>query len=153
MSRFARYQLCLSVGACLPYLRLCWHKSAQSIDLFCLPTGLPALASSLSLMSFKALRRSRDAKGQRPISASTPLSTPNGPAMLSKPMSAKSFVPDKVIRAVESRRATAPQELSFSKGDFFYVTKDVDLRGCVFWPRSILTSRYASYSRVLNSHS
>lgn len=80
-------------------------------------------------MSFKALRRSRDAKATASIS--TPLSANGGATtMLSKPASAKSFIPNKVIRAIDSRRAAAPQELSFSKGDFFYVTKDVDFQRC-----------------------
>lgn len=43
---------------------------------------------------------------------------------LSKPVSAV-VPPKKVIRALHSHRATAPQELSFSKGDFFYVIRDV----------------------------
>lgn len=73
-------------------------------------------------MSFKALRRSRDAKGAAHIS--TPLT---GNPILSRPASAKTFTPQKVIRAVDNRRATAPQELSFSKGDFFYVIKEVQL--------------------------
>lgn len=43
---------------------------------------------------------------------------------LSKPVSAV-VPPKKVIRALSGHRASAPQELSFSKGDFFYVIRDV----------------------------
>ncbi|CAG7849480.1 SubName: Full=Related to Protein scd2/ral3 {ECO:0000313/EMBL:CCA74015.1} [Serendipita indica DSM 11827] len=43
---------------------------------------------------------------------------------LSKPVSAV-VPPKKVIRALASHRPTAPQELSFAKGDFFYVIRDV----------------------------
>ncbi|KAF9506593.1 hypothetical protein BS47DRAFT_1352610 [Hydnum rufescens UP504] len=78
-------------------------------------------------MSFKALRRSRDAKASvisTPISASP---------LISKPPSAKTFTPQKVIRAIDNRRATAPQELSFSKGDFFYVTRELDLQSGLWY--------------------
>lgn len=34
--------------------------------------------------------------------------------------------PQKVIRALQPYRSTAPQELSFKKGDFFYVLRDAD---------------------------
>lgn len=43
---------------------------------------------------------------------------------LSKPVSAV-VPPKKVIRALSAYRAGAPQELSFAKGDFFYVIRDV----------------------------
>lgn len=43
---------------------------------------------------------------------------------LSKPVSAIQ-PPKKVIRALTSHRATALQELSFEKGDFFHVLNDV----------------------------
>ena len=43
---------------------------------------------------------------------------------LSKPVSAV-VPPKKVIRALAGHRPTAPQELSFAKGDFFYVIRDV----------------------------
>jgi hypothetical protein len=78
--------------------------------------------SVLNAMSFKALRRSRDAKAS---AISTPISTI---PLISKPPSAKTFTPQKVIRAIDNRRATAPQELSFSKGDFFYVTRELVLQ-------------------------
>ena len=35
--------------------------------------------------------------------------------------------PKKVIRALQAYRAQSPQELSFSKGDFFYVSRDINL--------------------------
>ncbi|KAF8324463.1 uncharacterized protein EI90DRAFT_3129928 [Cantharellus anzutake] len=72
-------------------------------------------------MSFKALRRSRDAKASAispPVSANP---------LLSRPPSAKTFTPKKVIRAIDSRRTTNPQELSFSAGDFFYVVSEIQL--------------------------
>jgi len=37
--------------------------------------------------------------------------------------------PQKVIRALSTYRSQAPQELSFVKGDFFYVIKDGDVAG------------------------
>lgn len=45
--------------------------------------------------------------------------------MISKPPSAI-LPPQKVIRALFNYRSQAPQELSFSKGDFFYVLRDAD---------------------------
>ena len=54
------------------------------------------------------------------------ISSPSSPLPpLSKPISAIQ-PPKKVIRAVQSHRATAPQELSFEKGDFFHVVNDVN---------------------------
>ncbi|CAL1702163.1 unnamed protein product [Somion occarium] len=44
---------------------------------------------------------------------------------LSKPINAIQ-PPKKVIKALQSHRATAPQELSFDKGDFFHVVNDVN---------------------------
>lgn len=44
---------------------------------------------------------------------------------ISKPPSAI-LPPQKVIRALFNYRSQAPQELSFSKGDFFYVLRDAD---------------------------
>jgi bud emergence protein 1 len=52
--------------------------------------------------------------------------TYNAPSLptLSKPVSS-AIPPKKVIRALAGHRPTAPQELSFAKGDFFYVIRDV----------------------------
>ncbi|KZT74561.1 hypothetical protein DAEQUDRAFT_807667 [Daedalea quercina L-15889] len=47
---------------------------------------------------------------------------------LSKPPSAI-LPPKKVIRALSSYKSTAPQELSFEKGDFFHVLNDVNSQG------------------------
>ncbi|THV05405.1 hypothetical protein K435DRAFT_745103 [Dendrothele bispora CBS 962.96] len=52
---------------------------------------------------------------------STPLPLPS----VSKPPTAI-LPPQKVIRATADYRPQAPQELSFKKGDFFYVLKDVN---------------------------
>lgn len=66
----------------------------------------------------KSLRRSlhKDTGGQ-------PYNPPSLPT-LSKPISAV-VPPKKVIRALGGHRPTAPQELAFAKGDFFYVIRDV----------------------------
>ncbi|KAJ3790681.1 scd2/ral3 [Lentinula aff. detonsa] len=53
---------------------------------------------------------------------STPLPSVSKPASAVTP-------PQKVIRATADYRPQAPQELSFKKGDFFYVLRDVDNRG------------------------
>ncbi|KZS97543.1 hypothetical protein SISNIDRAFT_449062 [Sistotremastrum niveocremeum HHB9708] len=71
----------------------------------------------------KSLRRSlnKDAHHGLP-QISTPLSSM---PLVSKPSHAVQ-PPKKVIRALQTYRPNAPQELSFSKGDFFYVIRDVD---------------------------
>ncbi|KAF8165088.1 hypothetical protein B0H34DRAFT_648529 [Crassisporium funariophilum] len=66
----------------------------------------------------KSLNGNRDSS--RP-QISTPLPLPP----VSKPPSAI-LPPQKVIRALSGYRSQAPQELSFEKGDFFYVLKDAD---------------------------
>ncbi|GJJ07579.1 hypothetical protein Clacol_001782 [Clathrus columnatus] len=70
----------------------------------------------------KSLRRSlnnRDSAGTPPISP--PVAFP----ALHKPSSGIN-PPKKVIRALQSYRPNAPQELSFSKGDFFHVVSEMD---------------------------
>ncbi|KAK7060193.1 bud emergence protein 1 [Paramarasmius palmivorus] len=55
---------------------------------------------------------------------STPLPLPS----VSKPNTAV-LPPQKVIKATAEYRSQAPQELSFKKGDFFYVIRDVNEQG------------------------
>lgn len=70
----------------------------------------------------KSLRKSFNGnKDAHRLQISTPLPLPS----ISKPLSA-SLPPQKVIRAINSFRPTAPTQLPFSKGDFFYVTGDPD---------------------------
>jgi len=73
----------------------------------------------------KSLRKSLNGN-KEPLrqQISTPLPLP----ALAKPPSGIS-PPQKVIRALSAYRSQAPQELSFQKGDFFYVLKDVDNQG------------------------
>lgn len=66
----------------------------------------------------KSIRRSVHKEG-----GPAPYIQPSLPT-LSKPVSAAT-PPKKVIRALNSYRPTAPQELSFVKGDFFYVIREV----------------------------
>ncbi|KAG7096669.1 hypothetical protein E1B28_004083 [Marasmius oreades] len=56
------------------------------------------------------------------ISTPMPLPTVSKPAPGILP-------PQKVIKATTEYRSQAPQELSFKKGDFFYVIKDIDDQG------------------------
>jgi len=72
----------------------------------------------------KSLRKSLN--GNRESSSRPQISVPL--PSVSKPPSAI-LPPQKVIRALSSYRSQAPQELSFVKGDFFYVLKDVDTSG------------------------
>jgi bud emergence protein 1 len=71
----------------------------------------------------KSLRKSLN--GNRESSSRPQISTPVPLPSVSKPPSAI-LPPQKVIRALSSHRSQAPQELSFVKGDFFYVLKDID---------------------------
>ncbi|PPR02428.1 hypothetical protein CVT24_001976 [Panaeolus cyanescens] len=70
----------------------------------------------------KSLNSNRESSSRPQIS--TPLPLPN----VSKPPSAI-LPPQKVIRALSSYKSQAPQELSFTKGDFFYVLKDIEVAG------------------------
>ncbi|KAI6047050.1 hypothetical protein EDC04DRAFT_2597322 [Pisolithus marmoratus] len=73
----------------------------------------------------KSLRKSLNGnKDPHRLQISTPLPLPS----ISKPLSA-SLPPQKVIRAINSFRPSAPTQLPFSKGDFFYVTGDPDNYG------------------------
>lgn len=73
----------------------------------------------------KSLRKSLNGnKDVHRLQISTPLPLPS----ISKPLSA-SLPPQKVIRAINSHRPSAPTQLPFSKGDFFYVTGDPDNYG------------------------
>ncbi|ESK93751.1 protein kinase activator [Moniliophthora roreri MCA 2997] len=56
------------------------------------------------------------------------ISTPMPLPSVSKPNVAI-LPPQKVIKATAEYRSQAPQELSFKKGDFFYVLRDVDDQG------------------------
>lgn len=67
----------------------------------------------------KSLRKSLNAHGHR--EKEPHISSPLPP--LSKPLTAIQ-PPKKVIRALGPYRASAPQELSFDKGDFFHVAND-----------------------------
>ncbi|KAI0052600.1 hypothetical protein FA95DRAFT_1483178 [Auriscalpium vulgare] len=71
----------------------------------------------------KALRKSLNAsKDPHHHQISTPLPPVSRPPAAVVP-------PQKVIRALGPYRSNAPQELSFQKGDFFYVIREVNERG------------------------
>ncbi|KZT13143.1 uncharacterized protein LAESUDRAFT_639208 [Laetiporus sulphureus 93-53] len=70
----------------------------------------------------KTLRKSLNGHKDQSQHISTPLPS------LSKPSSAIQ-PPKKVIRALDSYKSTAPQELSFEKGDFFHVLSDLNKQG------------------------
>jgi bud emergence protein 1 len=71
----------------------------------------------------KSLRRSfNQREGQNNhnhLSISAPRPTISRPNEKPQP-------PKKVIRATDNYRSKAPQELSFSKGDFFHIVADID---------------------------
>jgi bud emergence protein 1 len=53
------------------------------------------------------------------------ISGPSPLPSVSKP-NASTLPPQKVIKATSLYRSTAPQELSFQKGDFFYVIRELE---------------------------
>ncbi|KAH7103057.1 hypothetical protein BKA62DRAFT_769232 [Auriculariales sp. MPI-PUGE-AT-0066] len=73
----------------------------------------------------KSLRRSLVNKDSSAPQGNSRISTPVSLPTVGKPTSAM-MPPTKVIKAVQSYRSQAPQELSFNKGDFFHVVRDVD---------------------------
>ena len=74
---------------------------------------------SLSLfISMKALRKSLNNKDSQQPYISTPLPPVSRPSAAVVP-------PQKVIRATSSYRSPTPQQLSFQRGDFFYVIREV----------------------------
>ncbi|KAJ3770963.1 hypothetical protein EV361DRAFT_473864 [Lentinula raphanica] len=75
---------------------------------------------------------------------STPLPLPS----VSKPASAIT-PPQKVIRATADYRPQAPQELSFKKGDFFYVLRDVDDSGSWYEAHNPISSARGLVPRAL----
>ncbi|KAF7971047.1 hypothetical protein HWV62_22177 [Athelia sp. TMB] len=77
----------------------------------------------------KSLRKSLNGGKEQTLRhhISTPIPLP----AVSKPSAAIS-PPQKVIRALSTYRPQAPQELPFTKGDFFYVVRDVDNQGAWF---------------------
>lgn len=70
----------------------------------------------------KSLRRSLH---NRDSATTPPISPPVAFPALHRPSSAVQ-PPKKVIRALQSYRPNAPQELGFSKGDFFHVVSEMD---------------------------
>lgn len=73
-------------------------------------------------------------------------SSQTGPGALSRP-SEKVAPPQKVIKALATHRSTNPQQLSYTKGDFWYVTGEREgwfeaLSTCLYlqW-RAFLTGR------------
>jgi hypothetical protein len=87
--------------------------------------SLPRPLSFVFLSPMKSLRKSLNGNKDPPPlrhQISTPL-----PAISKPPTSI--LPPQKVIRALSPYRSQAPQQLSFVKGDFFHVIRDVDNDG------------------------
>lgn len=73
---------------------------------------------SFFVISMKALRKSLNNKDSHQPYISTPLPPVSRPSAAVVP-------PQKVIRATSSYRSPTPQQLSFQRGDFFYVIREV----------------------------
>ncbi|KAI0034415.1 hypothetical protein K488DRAFT_17084, partial [Vararia minispora EC-137] len=67
---------------------------------------------------------------------------------ISKPSSSIA-PPQKVIRATAPYRSTAPQELSFSKGDFFYVIKEINDHGSWYEAHNPMTGARGIVPRAM----
>ncbi|KAF9481975.1 hypothetical protein BDN70DRAFT_484697 [Pholiota conissans] len=93
----------------------------------------------------KSLRKSLN--GNRD-SSRPQISTPVPLPAVSKPPSAI-LPPQKVIRALSSYRSTVPQELSFAKGDFFYVLKDADASGAWYEAHNPVTGARGLVPRAM----
>ncbi|WVF66185.1 hypothetical protein IAT40_000925 [Kwoniella sp. CBS 6097] len=79
----------------------------------------------------KSLRRSLNNNTNNSSSSSSPQPSPPLPHNAGHPLalgrpSEKVAPPQKVIKALNSHRSTNPQELSYTKGDFWYVTSERD---------------------------
>jgi bud emergence protein 1 len=70
----------------------------------------------------KALRKSLNSKDSHQPYISTPLPPVSRPSAAVVP-------PQKVIRATSAYRSPTPQQLSFQRGDFFYVIREVNEGG------------------------
>ena len=93
----------------------------------------------------KSLRKSLNANGGKD-SIRSHISTPLPP--VSKPPSAI-LPPQKVIRALSNYRPQAPQELSFQKGDFFHVLRDVDDQGAWYEAHNPVTGARGLVPRAM----
>lgn len=81
----------------------------------------------------------RRSGAQKPKVSNPPhphISTPLPP--VSKPPAAV-VPPQKVIRAIGVYRSLAPQQLSFQKGDFFYVIREVNDEGAWYEAHNPMT--------------
>lgn len=79
--------------------------------------------------TMKSLRRSLNNEknsGSPQPSPPLPISYSGNPHALGRPAE-KVAPPQKVIKALTSHQSTNPQELSYSKGDFWYVTGERDV--------------------------
>jgi Variant SH3 domain len=79
---------------------------------------LRPISLSFLLVSMKALRKSLNTRDSTQPYISTPLPPVSRPSAAVTP-------PQKVIRATSSYRSPTPQQLSFQRGDFFYVIREV----------------------------
>src|ERR1700759_1959891 len=89
----------------------------------------------------KSLRKSLN-KDQYHVQISPPLPP------ISKP-SASIVPPQKVIRPTSSYKSSAPQELSFSKGDFFHVIREIDDQGSWYEAHNPMTGARGIVPRVM----
>lgn len=95
----------------------------------------------------RSIRKSLN-NGTKDTRVKSQISTPMPLPAVSKPPSAI-LPPQKVIRALSAHIPTAPQELSFKKGDFFYVLRDVDAQGQYYEAHNPVTGARGLVPRAL----
>jgi bud emergence protein 1 len=116
------------------------RTGTESINDFCLVLLYPCLVQ----LAMKALRKSLNGNKDHGLHhISTPIPIP----ALSKP--SPLTPPNKVIRAIAEYKSQAPQQLSFQKGDFFHVLKQVDNQGSWYEAHNPMTGARGLVPRAL----
>jgi bud emergence protein 1 len=103
---------------------------------------------SLLFSVMKSLRKSLNSGGKDNQSIRHHISTPLPLPAISKAPSSL-LPPQKVIRALSPYKSRAPLELSFVKGDFFHVIKDVDTEGSWYEAHNPITGARGLVPRSL----
>ena len=112
---------------------------------FCTPTDQTMKALRKSLSSTKDHHPSHSSHHHH---SSHHISTPITSPTLSKAV-ANLPPPTRVIRATSKFRSQAPQQLSFEKGDFFHVLRDVDNQGLWYEAHNPMTGARGLVPRAM----
>ena len=140
----------VAASRALQYLAFSAHSVKQSrASSQRLPSFSCTIISLLALYSYqtmKALRKSLGSAKDHHSShhISTPITSPTlSKAVINLPP------PTRVIRATSKYRSQAPQQLSFEKGDFFHVLRDVDSQGLWYEAHNPITGARGLVPRAM----